>query len=136
MLWLAIPLLWVCNVLDAYFTWLAVCHLKIAGEANPVMKFLIDLHPLAFVLIKVFWGTLCCWILWNLKDRLKSYPNNVVKIVTYSTIWVVNLVYILICSMSGAILSCWYGLVTNQEFCHGVETFSQALARLLGAKGL
>lgn len=51
-----IRLLVVLNLVDLVSTFISVCVLGIATEANPLMKACIDTHPLVFVLVKTVLG--------------------------------------------------------------------------------
>jgi len=75
------------NVSDTFLTLYWVSN-EIALEANPIMAFLLEGHPLLFVVTKLFLVGLGCLLLWRLRKSRASWVALSTCILVY--LWVMT----------------------------------------------
>ena len=81
----------VTNLLDAYLT-LKWIHLGIATEANPIMNYLLSFGDLWFVLGKMSFISVACFILWKLRYLKAAKSVALGACILYSVIILLHIV--------------------------------------------
>ena len=84
----------VLNLFDAICTYIWVT-LGYAEEANPLMDYIISIHPPSFILYKVIMVSLGVLLLWRLREKLFCRIATIPATIVYAAVGVIHTGFII-----------------------------------------